>query len=93
MKKILLLFSFLFLVSLSTQAQVRKSSKVSSFILKGEVREATSNNPVYKVNVEVNGGNYTTTNRAGEFSISVSIGDELIIKSDNFKTVFYTIKD
>lgn len=93
MKKTLLFFSLLFLFSLSIQAQVRKSSKANSFILKGEVREATSNSPVYKVNVEVSGGNYTTTNRAGEFSISVSIGDELIVKSDNFKTVFYTIKD
>ncbi len=45
------------------------------------------------MNVEINGGDYTTTNNAGEFTIDASIGDEIIIRSENFKTVYYTIKD
>lgn len=73
-------------------AQVQKQS-AKSFILKGVVLEDDSNRPVARVNIEIIGGGYTTTNRAGEFAISAEIGDELIVKSDAFETVYYTIKD
>ena len=74
------------------QAQVLSSS-ADSFQLNGEVQEAESNNPISKVNVETSSGNYTTTNNAGEFKITAKVGEQLIIRSDDFNTVYYTIKD
>lgn len=74
------------------QGQVRKTTP-ASFVLKGVVIDFETNAPVPRVNVEITAGDYTTTNVAGEFSIAASIGDELIIKSDAFETVYYTIKD
>jgi tetratricopeptide (TPR) repeat protein len=64
-----------------------------SFMLKGKVIEAETFSPISRVNVEILGGSYTTTNNAGEFSISAKVGDEIIIRSDDFKTVHYIIKD
>ncbi len=88
----LLLCFFMSLVFVAGFAQVRKTSK-NSFTLKGIVVEEETNIPIARVNVETNNGAYTTTNGNGEFSISVEIGDELSIKSDAFRTVYYTIKD
>ena len=91
MKPILILFFAFLMLGVSVEAQTRKSSS-SSFVLKGVVLNSNTNDPVPKVNVEISAGAYTTTNSAGEFSISAELGDELIIKSDAFKTVYYTIK-
>ncbi|MAZ72396.1 MAG: sensor histidine kinase [Flavobacteriaceae bacterium] len=91
MKTILLSISMLLLLS-AGYAQVRKTSK-DQFVLKGIVVEEDTNMPMARVNVETNNGAYTTTNGNGEFSIPVEIGDEVSIKSDAFKTVYYTIKD
>ena len=95
MKTILIyFFTFVSLASFTIQAQVESTSKTNSnFILKGVVRESESNTPMKKVNVEIRGGAYTTTDRAGEFSINANVGDELIIRSDDFETVYYTIRD
>lgn len=60
-------------------------------MLKGEVVDGETNMPIAKVNVEILGGQYTTTNLSGRFAISAKIGDELVIKSDDFVTVYYTI--
>ena len=93
MKTLLILFFSLSLfVTANVQSQVQRTTK-PSFILKGQVKEAENNLPISKVNVEISGGAYTTTNLAGEFSINAKIGDELIIRSDEFETVYYTIKD
>ena len=76
------------------QAQESRVKKATpSFILKGEIRDSETDKPISKVNIEINGSGYTTSNSAGEFSISARIGDEIIVRSDNFKTVYYTIKD
>lgn len=85
----------LFVLTLAVQplvSQVQKRS-ANAFVLKGVVLEDETNSPVARVNVEIPGGSYTTTNGAGEFAISAEIGDELIVKSDTFETVYYTIKD
>ncbi|WP_249041578.1 tetratricopeptide repeat-containing sensor histidine kinase [Aequorivita lipolytica] len=60
-------------------------------MLKGEVIDGETNMPIAKVNVEILGGQYTTTNLSGRFAISAKIGDELVIKSDDFLTVYYTV--
>ncbi|QNJ97853.1 tetratricopeptide repeat-containing sensor histidine kinase [Constantimarinum furrinae] len=72
--------------------QTRRTSP-NSFILKGKVVEAESNSPINRVNIEILGGDYATTNADGQFRIEAEIGDELIIKSDDFETVYYKIKD
>jgi len=77
-------------------AQDRQESdavEVLSFNVKGSVVEDDSDKPIPKVNIEVNGGAYTTTNIAGEFRIQVREGDELVIRHKDFETVTYKIKD
>lgn len=92
MRRLSILLFVLIVASQPLFSQVQKRS-ANAFVLKGVVLEDETNDPVARVNVEIPGGSYTTTNGAGEFAISAEIGDELIIKSDNFETVYYTIKD
>ena len=63
-----------------------------TFELRGSVIESDTKNPISKVNVEVNGGSYTTTNMLGEFRLKAEIGDEIIISHKDFETVYYTVK-
>lgn len=63
------------------------------FTVRGSVIESDTRNPIPDVNIEVNGGGYTTTDFSGKFRIEVSKGDELTIKHKDFQTVYYTIKD
>lgn len=62
------------------------------FSIRGLVIESNTYEPISKVNIEVNGGAYTTTNAQGEFRIRVKQGDELIIKHSDFETVYYTVE-
>jgi tetratricopeptide (TPR) repeat protein len=73
------------------QAQVQRRSP-DDFVLKGIVLEEENNRPIARVNIEIVGGGYTTTNGAGEFAISAKIGDELIVRSDEFETVYYKVE-
>jgi len=66
---------------------------ISDFILKGQVLNADDNSPIPRVNIEITGKGYSTTNGAGEFQIGAQIGDELVVRCDDFKTIYYTIKD
>lgn len=95
MKNYILLVCLLFSMAserVFAQEEINKNTN-KSFILKGQVIDVDTQQPITKVNIENNRGTYTTTNNAGEFSITVRIGDELIIKSDDFNTVYYTVKD
>jgi tetratricopeptide (TPR) repeat protein len=56
------------------------------------VVESDTGKPLEKVNIEVNGGAYTTTNTMGEFKIQVKFEDELVIRYHDFETVYYTVK-
>lgn len=67
--------------------------EADDFVLKGQVLDAEDNSPISRVNVEVTGKGYATTNLAGEFQITAQIGDELVIRSDDFKTIYHIIKD
>jgi len=93
MRYILFIFSFFILGLTCVEAQNSRRDKNASFTLKGEVIESATNKPVAKVNVEINGKSYTTTNREGLFFIEAKVGDELIIRSDTFESVYYIIKD
>jgi len=63
------------------------------FMLKGQVIDADTDTPISNVNVEILGGDYTTTNKAGDFTIKAKLSDELVVKSDAFETVYITIRD
>ncbi len=94
MKKLVFLLLIVALFSsVESFSQVKRSWESKSFMLKGEVIDGETNMPIPKVNVEILGGQYTTTNFSGRFAISAKIGDELVIKSDDFVTVYYTIKE
>lgn len=71
----------------------QKRQQQPAFEARGVVQEMSSNAPVPKVNVEINGGDYTTTNNEGVFSITTRIGDEIIFRHDDFETVSYQVKD
>ena len=73
-------------------SQPNKESTAETFIIRGVVIESDTDDPISKVNVEINGGAYTTTDIQGEFRIPVKIGDELVIKHSDFETVYYTIQ-
>ena len=77
--------------SLAGMAQTNRIEK-DDFVLKGQVLDAENDNPVPRVNVEVTGKGYATTNRAGEFQISAKIGDELVIRSDDFQSIYHIVK-
>lgn len=87
-----LFFITILFTSWGLHAQTNRGSG-NAFTLKGKVIEAESFDPISRVNIEILGGSYTTTNNAGEFTISAKIGDELIVRSDDFRTVRYTIVD
>jgi len=59
-------------------------------MVRGEVRESDTRDPIKNVDIQVNNGNYTTTNLSGEFRIDVKIGDEITIKHKDFETIYYT---
>lgn len=61
-------------------------------IIKGSVFDVESLVPMPHVNVEIAGGDYTTTNALGEFTIKAYEGDELVVRNAGFETVYYNIK-
>ncbi|WP_435578250.1 histidine kinase [Gilvibacter sp.] len=64
-----------------------------SFMLKGSIFDDELLEPISNANIEISGGAYTTTDAAGDFSIRARIGDQLIVTSDAFETVYYEIQD
>ena len=71
----------------------QKFDQGSLFTIRGYIYDSQLQKPVSNANIEVNGGAYTTTNKAGEFRIQAKIGDELVIKHKDFETVYYIIKN
>ncbi|HEX9600384.1 MAG TPA: histidine kinase, partial [Mariniflexile sp.] len=63
-----------------------------TFTVRGSVIESDTKNPIPNVNIEVNGGSYTTTDLGGHFRIEARKGDELTIKHKDFETVYYIIQ-
>lgn len=62
------------------------------FTIRGSVYDKETNTPIDKVNIQINGGTYTTTDFNGKFSVKVKVGDELIVTHSAFTPVYYTIK-
>lgn len=74
-------------------AQQTEGARAAQFMVEGQVFDAETYKPISRVNIEVTGKGYTTTNNEGLFKIEAAVGDELVVRSDDFKTVYYTIKD
>ena len=87
-----ILILFVFSTAFSQQ-EMDASAKEESYTIHGSVFEKGTRNPIDKVNIEVNGGEYTTTNKAGDFRIQAKKGDELIIKHQDFETVYHLVED
>jgi len=72
-------------------AQTRQEVTQPVLEIKGEVLDDETNDPIARVNVEILGGAYTTTDGTGRFSIRGAVGKELVIRSEDFETVYHTI--
>lgn len=79
--------------SLFAQQKAQSAEDAEYFTVKGSVMESDTYKPIPKVNIEVNGGEYTLTGLDGSFSIKVKKGDEITIRHKDFETVSYTIKN
>ncbi|WP_290699064.1 histidine kinase [Lacinutrix sp.] len=70
----------------------RQDSDDAYFYIRGDVKEEDTRDAIKNVNIEVNGGAYTSSNVTGEFRVRAKIGDELIISHKDFETIYHTIK-
>ncbi|APY11280.1 sensor histidine kinase [Seonamhaeicola sp. S2-3] len=73
-------------------AQITIDEDSPRFTVRGKVVESGSQDPIANVNIEVNGGSYTTTDIFGEFRIQAKKGDELTIRHKDFETIYYIIQ-
>ncbi|WP_406684999.1 histidine kinase [Seonamhaeicola sp. MEBiC1930] len=78
--------------TLSSLSQVNFDEDSPKFSVRGKVVESDTREPIPNVNIEINGGSYTTTDIFGEFRIQARKGDELIIRYKDFETIYYTIQ-
>ena len=85
-------FSFISTSYIAAQNEPQIKNNEEIFTVKGFVRESEDYKPIEDVNIQVNGGSYTSTNLAGEFRIQAKKGDELVISHKDFETIYYTIK-
>ncbi|SFN53641.1 Tetratricopeptide repeat-containing protein [Bizionia echini] len=90
---LLLCCCFYLNIAFSQNTQTPSNRQQAVFTVRGSVYDAEFSKPIPQVNIEVNGGAYTTTNMAGDFRIQVKNGDELVVKHKDFQTVYYTIKN
>ncbi|RRQ49386.1 sensor histidine kinase [Maribacter algicola] len=61
------------------------------FVLKGLVESQNSHKPIQGVSVSTSSGQFAYTNGLGEFRISVSIGERLILEHPSFETVRHQV--
>ncbi|PQV46010.1 tetratricopeptide repeat protein [Jejuia pallidilutea] len=86
-----LLFFYVAFGSLTAVAQVNMLDNSPRFTVRGAVLEQDTRNPIPNVNIQINGGSYTTTDMFGEFRVEARKGDELTIRHKDFETIYYTI--
>lgn len=93
-KKHIWLFCIVFQMSflLAQEDNIGLIKETPKFTVRGSVIESDTRNPIKDVNIEVNGGAYTTTDMFGEFRIEARQGDELVIRHKDFETVYYVIR-
>lgn len=77
---------------MAQEANAESSKEDATFLLSGTIFDDELLKPIANANVEISGGAYTTSSKAGDFSIRASIGDQLVITSDAFETIYYTVE-
>ncbi|MDO5974608.1 histidine kinase [Flavivirga jejuensis] len=77
---------------MSAQVYSKSIDQEPRFTVRGSVIESDTRDPIPNVNIEINGGAYTTTDYFGNFRIQAKKGDELTIRYKDFETVYYTIQ-
>ncbi|MFG6688017.1 histidine kinase [Mariniflexile sp. HNIBRBA6329] len=92
LKQIRFICALLCTTLLLAQENSKNLNSQPRFTVRGSVVESDTKNPIPNVNIEVNGGSYTTTDDIGNFRIEARKGDELTIKHKDFETVYYTIQ-
>lgn len=85
-------FLLLVFIGFSLNAQNNNLDNSPRFTVRGSVIEQDTRDPIQNVNIQVNGGQYTTTDMFGEFRIEARKGDELTIRHKDFETIYYVIK-
>ena len=95
--KFLKAFTFLLLLMVGVQLvsaqNIPTVGDEAMFTVKGKIMESESHDPISDVNIQVNGGDYTSSSLDGSFRVQVKKGDEIVISHKDFETVYYTIKD
>ena len=91
LRHIAYILCFVFAVA-SLQAQNTRTENPTRFTVRGTVVEQDTREPIPNVNIQINGGSYTTTDFLGEFRVEAKKGDELIIRHKDFETIYYTIQ-
>lgn len=86
------LFLLLVFTGVVMQAQDDLLGNTERFSVRGAVVEQDTRKPIPNVNIQVNGGSYTTTDIFGEFRIEAKKGDQLIIRYKDFETIYYIIE-
>ncbi len=81
----------LFCLGLFAQEETNSLGKEKLFTVRGSVVYSDIYNPISNAKIQINGALYTTTDQSGNFKVEVKIGDQLVIKHDDFETVYYTI--
>ncbi len=79
--------------SFSQNSKSFSNDKGPEVTVRGSVIDMETSKPIPRVNIEITGGDYTTTAVDGEFRIRARIGDELVIRSTDFETQYLIIKD
>ncbi|MDY8136674.1 histidine kinase [Aquimarina sp. 2201CG5-10] len=94
MKKIGLVIVFLWLLPICIMGQERSVTETPKIMtIKGSVKEEKTLKPIKDVEVQISGQGMVKTDAFGDFKIRARVGDELIVRHDSFKTVFYTIEN
>lgn len=89
---LILFFCFCGLLVFSQNNQFEKNQKGELFAIRGTVYEQGSREPIEAVDVLLNNGTYTKTDKNGKFTIKAKIGDELTVIHQSFETIFYKIQ-
>ncbi|EDP72420.1 possible sensor protein [Flavobacteriales bacterium ALC-1] len=86
-----LLFCLVEFIAFGQNNEREKTADDVVFTIRGSVYMQDSRIPFEDVDIEVNNGTYTKTNKDGKFTIKAKIGDQLTIRHKDFETRFHTI--
>lgn len=90
MQKTIYIIILLFFCSFGVFSQISNSNNKGT--IEGSVKGKEKSTPIANVEISSSSGSYTVTNGLGEFKILVTLGDELIFRSPEIETVYYSVR-